>query len=153
MPSDAFFKARYTRQVVFFSPRISARTAGVQNWQTWLWKIDSIKNKTAACSSLLKPKYCVWQNANCQKSVYHPIKRRVNGGRMQAAAAIMFCFKCSCWNLGEHRDPFTGSQHQQPVQFSPPACAEHVPATCRTSMSFMDWRFGIISHSFKKINT
>lgn len=33
----------------------------------------------------------------------------------KVTAAIMFCFKRGCSNLGEHRDPFTASRHQRPV--------------------------------------
>lgn len=54
--------------------------------------------------------------ANFVKSEFNiQLKGGSGEDECKVAAAIMFCFKRGCWNLGEHRDPFTASRHQRPV--------------------------------------
>ena len=62
------------------------------------------------------------------KSVKSKFNIQLKGGSKEDeckdVAAIMFCFKHGCWNLGEHRDPFTASRHWRPVWF-PPTARDH----------------------------
>lgn len=54
--------------------------------------------------------------ANFVKSEFNiQLKGGSGEDECKVAAAIMFCFKRGCWNLGEHWDPFTASRHQRPV--------------------------------------